>query len=133
MKENEKRIGPLKKIAVTFEIESSSRAEGTDLKPYFFEFIFGLSSGGLAPLENQLFEKEVGEEIPLNLHQSQIKDFFGHLNPHLNDFRDDEGACLLRVRVEKISSADPREIIRELASLVGCGDHCCGEGGHEVS
>jgi len=36
------------------------------------------------------------------------------------------GAFYLRVKIVRVSEADPKEVIKAMAEAGSCGDHCCG-------
>ena len=120
------KIESLKKV--TLSIEAGTTPESMDLtpQPSLFEFIYGLGSRGLAPIEFQLADKTVEDEVRLQIRGEEIPQVFQHLIlPPIKIF---EGVDVLylRFRVIKIFPADQREVIKALAEIAGCGDDCCG-------
>lgn len=120
------KIDPLKKI--TLSIEAGTTPDSMDLtsKSYEFEFIYGLGISGLTPFEMQLADKTVGEEIHLHITREGISQVFQHLillpvtlPEHLDSF-------YLRLKITKVIPADQREVIKALAEMASCEDHCCG-------
>lgn len=91
-----------------------------------FEFIFGIGTDGLSPFEFKLAGKKEGDIVELELRREAVADMFQHLPiPPLQVPQEGE-RFHLRVRVEKVSPADQKEIIKAMAEIASCGDHCCG-------
>ena len=123
------KIGPLKKV--TLSIEAGTTPESMDLtpQPSLFEFIYGIGARGLTPVEFQLADKTVEDEVQLQINGEQIPQFFRHLalppirTPH------DVDVLYLKLRVMEIIPAEQREVIKALAEIADCGDDCCGNHG----
>jgi hypothetical protein len=126
MNEGEEKVGHLKKVDLL--IEAGRTPETLDLisKPISLSFVFGIGQRGLTPLEFELIDRKVGDALTLKVKPGQLMGIFGHLYVHLLEFPEDIQTIYLRVRLERISAADQREVIKALADLSGCGGHCCG-------
>ena len=120
------KIGPLKKV--TLSIEAGTTPESMDLtpQPSLFEFIYGLGTKGLTPIEFHLAEKTVGDEVRLQIDGKQIPQVFQHLIPPPIRTPEDVDVLYLRFRVTEIIPAEQREVIKALAEIADCGDDCCG-------
>ena len=126
VKMEKERIDFLKKI--TLSIEAGTVPDSMDLTPQssLFEFIYGLGSAGLTPFEFQLADKAVGDEVRLRINREEIQEFFQHLMlPPLN-LPGTLDSFYLRVKIRGVVPADQREVIKALAEIANCGDHCCG-------
>ena len=121
-----KKIEPLKKV--TLSLEAGTTPESMDLlpQPSLFEFIYGLGAKGLIPIELQLADKTVEDEIRLQINVEQIPKVFEHLILPPIKIPGDVNVLYLRLRVMEIAPADQREVIKALAEIADCGDDCCG-------
>jgi hypothetical protein len=91
-----------------------------------FQFIFGIGTDGLSPFEFELAGKKEGDILELQLGREAVTEVFQHLPiPPLQVPQEGE-RFHLKVRVEKVSPADRKEIIKAMAEMASCGDHCCG-------
>ena len=126
MKEIKEKVGPLKKITLSWEAGRTSDYMDLTSGPKLFEFIYSLGPAGLSPFEYALADKTVGEEIRLRIEPSQAARTFQHLPmpgfilPKNPDFRQ------YRIRILNISSAANREIVAAMAQQSACSD-CCGD------
>jgi len=120
------KIDLLKKI--TLCREAGTAPDSMDLTPQSsqFEFIYGLGISGLTPFETQLADKTVGEEIRLHINRDEIPQVFQHLILFPLNLPDHLDSFYLKVKVAKVTSADQREVIKALAEIANCEDHCCG-------
>jgi hypothetical protein len=124
--ETEDKISALKKITLSLEAGTTDHSMDLSPQPLLFEFIFGLGTGGLTPFEFQLAGKTPGDEIRLHLKRQEIPQVFQHLIiPPLN-IPEHWESFYLRVRVIKMIPADQREVVKALADIANCDDHCCG-------
>ena len=102
-----------------------------------FDFIFGIASDGMCPLEYQLLHKSVGDRLPLNLSRVEASRIFAHLYRPiliaLSLYEVPETLDLLII-ISAVEDANPREVVRAMAQASeseGCGGDCgCGCGGH---
>jgi hypothetical protein len=126
MNEELQTIGPLKKIGLL--LEAGTGPEKTDLTvgPISFEFIFGAGSQGLCPFEFQLAGKKEGDALSLRVRGEELVDLFHHLLIPSLAVLESVGAFYLKVKIVRVSEADPKEVIKAMAEAGSCGDHCCG-------
>jgi hypothetical protein len=113
---------------VTVSMEAGVTAEKMDLTstPQEWEFVFGIGSEGLTPLEFELSGKNVGEEVLMHVKREDLAEILQHAPiPRFWLSRPLEG-CWLKLRVVGVREADQREIIKALAELAACGSQCCG-------
>jgi len=94
-----------------------------------FEFIFALGQEGMSPFEYELVDKAEGDEVLLHIHRQSFYTFFEHLKPYLWDVFDDREAVYLKAKIEAVTAADNREVIKALAEMTAHGGGCdCGGG-----
>lgn len=119
-------VGPMKTI--TLSVEAGTAPEVMDLtaQPFQLEFICGLGSRGLTAFERRLSGLAAGETALLKLSPGGMDAFFEHLILPPIIFPAQIEAFYLRTRVDRVAPADPREVVRGLATMGGCGDDCCG-------
>jgi hypothetical protein len=126
MVENAQVVGPLRKISLLLEAGTGPDKSDLTARPIPIEFIFGAGSQGLCPFEFQLGDKKEGDGLSLHVKKDDLADLFQHLPiPHL-PMPESVGAFYLKVKIVKVSEADPKEVIKALAEAGSCGDHCCG-------
>lgn len=120
------KIDLLKKI--TLSVEAGTASDTMDLTPESsqFEFIYGLGTSGLTPFEIQLADKTVGEEIRLHLNRQEIPQVFQHLIPFPLNLPEHLDGFYLKLKIMKVIPAEQREVIKALAEIANCEDHCCG-------
>ena len=120
------KIDLLKKI--TLSVEAGTAPDSTDLNTQSsqIEFIYGLGVSGLTPFELQLADRTVGEEIQFLINREEIPQVFQHLLLLPLNLPDDLQTFHLRLKVLKVIPADQREVIKALAEIANCEDHCCG-------
>lgn len=95
-------------------------------EPLTFDFIYGIGSGGLSPLEIKLSGKREGDEVLIPMTVEEVPAFFQHLLPPPLNLRDQGAGFTLKARIESVSEPDPREVIRAMAEAAECGSDCCG-------
>jgi hypothetical protein len=111
------KIDHLKKVSLLLEVGGQTTA---------LEFVFGIGPEGLSPIEFELAEKKEGDAVALQLSGGDVADTFQHLMiPALASLEGRE-SCVLKVRVEHVRPADQKEVIKAMAEIASCGDHCCG-------
>jgi hypothetical protein len=120
------KIGPLKKVILSIEAGSAADAMDITPSPRKMDFIFGLGPNGLTPFETELSDKDVGYEVIFRLRDENIPHLFQHLNPPNIPAMENQTAFFMKIRVMDISPADQKDIIKSLAEIADCGDHCCG-------
>jgi len=116
----------LRKISVTVEAGTTAERMDLEIRPGSAEFIFGIATEGLTPLEARLAGKRVGETVAFSLEPRRISTVAGHLCRHLPKLPDKEEPVFLRIRIEDIRPADNREVVRAMAEMSACGEGCCG-------
>ena len=104
--------------------EDGTRAEN-GLDPKQFDFVYGIGSEGLTPLESVLEGRQENDELFLEIKGNDPVHIFQHLwFPEIDAlFR--EAPSLLKITVLSVSEATPRDVIRALAETARCGDDCC--------
>ena len=123
------KVENLKKVAV--KLQAGTTADNMDLKPEaaFFEFIFGIGHGGMCPFEYQLADKEVGEEISMQLKKENTNRIFEHLHLPIMALLEEHDSLHLKVKILKIEQPDPAEVVKALASATAHNHGCdCGCG-----
>lgn len=120
-------IGPLKKVTVVMESGTTANTMDLSPTPMEYDFIFGLGGQGLTPFEMELSEKREGYEVILYFKREDMPFLFQHLSPPFAHFPANLNTIYLKVQVKRVIPADRREVIKALADLTNCGDHCCGD------
>jgi hypothetical protein len=125
MNEKQQTIGPLKKISLLLEAGTGPENPYLTAGAIAFEFIFGMGSQGLCPFEFQLADKKEGDGLSLRVKGDELGDLFQHLPLPSLPIPESVDAFYLKVKIVKVSEADPKEVIKALAEAGSCGDHCC--------
>jgi hypothetical protein len=120
------KIEVLKKIALSVEAGTTSGLMDLTPQSLEFEFIYGLGTSGLTPFEILLADKTVGEEIQLHLRREEIPQVFQHLPFFPLNLSEGADSFYFRFIVKGVLQADQREVIKALAEIANCEDHCCG-------
>ena len=122
----------LKKITLSFQAGTS--ADMLVLMPMTprFVFIFWLSAEGMTPFEYELVDQPEGREVLLHLNRMSLESFFEHLNPPLLDLFSNRSDVHLKAKIEAVTAAENREIVKALAQMAeysdrGCSCGCDGE------
>ena len=123
------KVENLKKITLKIEAGTSPQIMDLDLDNPHFEFIFGLGPEGMSPFEYELVDKTAGQEVLLHLKNEMMPAFFEHLHlPIINLFKERD-ELFLQVKIQKVSPADHREVVKAMADMVAHGHGCeCGCG-----
>jgi hypothetical protein len=102
-----------------------------------FDFIFGIASDGMCPLEYELLHKSVGDRLHLNLSRVEASRNFAHLYRSMLmalSLQEAPETLDLDMIISAVEDANPREVVRAMAQAAeseGCGGDCgCGCGGH---
>jgi hypothetical protein len=121
------KVGNLKKITVSIGPADAAQDAGSDFQEPSMTFVYGLAAGGLTPFECALAEKTTGDAVRLSVRSGDLNRTFGHLQPPFDTTRNDADDLELQVRIEKIETAEDREIIAAMAAAAECGCDCgCG-------
>ncbi|KPK26313.1 MAG: hypothetical protein AMK69_12360 [Nitrospira bacterium SG8_3] len=120
------KIEVLKKIILS--VEAGTAPDSMDLtpQPSQFEFIYGLGTSGLTPFEIQLADKTVGQEVQLHMSRDDIPQVFQHLVFFPLNLPEHADSFYLKLKIKSVLQADQREVIKALAEIANCEDHCCG-------
>ena len=114
---------------ITLQLKAGRTADTMDItdSEVGCEFIYGLGTGGLTEFEYALADMHLGESIQLHIQTQQIEKFFGHI--HLPVFYNvgELSSFYLNVRIQDLRKAAPREVIKAMAAIAGCGCSCCGD------
>ena len=113
----------LKKIRVL--ISPESHLSDCNIVPEQMDFIFGIGQEGLTPFEYELSRRRQGETFKVSLKKDALKEFFGHLYPALTALPEGEDEVRIHITFQGYEDASPREIIKAMAEIAECGDHCC--------
>ncbi len=119
------KIGPLKKVFLSMEVGTTPESMDLTPQPSLFEFIYGLGTNGLTPIEFHLADKTVEDEVRLQINREQIPQVFQHLILPPIKIPEDMDLLYLRFRVMEIIPAEQREVIKALAEIADCGEDCC--------
>lgn len=128
MNEHKAKVENLKKITVSVIAGTQPDAADLSPQPFEFDFIFGLGTEGLTPFERELADKSEGDEISLYLKPETIPNTFEHICFPINRLSRLPASFFLRARVVKAIPAENKDVVKGLAALASCGDHCCGDG-----
>ena len=120
------KIEPLKKIKLSLEAGTSRDLADLQLPASEFEFIFGLGREGLSPLECDLAEKKVGDEIVVHLGKQNLHEYIAHVRLPVHTVLENRDSIFLAMRVEAINPADSREVVKTMAQMTGHGTGCDG-------
>ena len=127
------KIENLKKIKLSWQAGTSQNIMNLTPKYSGLEFIFGLGSGGMTPFEYELVDKVEGQSVLIYLEKESLHSFFEHIKPPLMDLFDVRNNTYLKVKIEAVTPAENREIIKAMADMAahgGAGCDCgCGCGG----
>ncbi len=129
MTEGSQRIDNLKKVTLILEIVTHGEASPEKAVSDGHEFIFGIGSGGLSPIEMELQGRNQGERFTMNIKENEWPGVFGHLKaPDFSGPIGDAGIDL-KVFVARVEPAEQKEIIQAMSAASACGADCCS--GHE--
>ncbi|MGD8368830.1 MAG: hypothetical protein PVG78_14420 [Desulfobacterales bacterium] len=119
-------VEALRKVSISMATAASPDPNQSDVSPKKAEFIFGIGTEGLSPLEAKLAGKRAGDIVVLSLETAQIPSIAGHLCQQLPPFPQREGPVYLHIRIDEVKPAENREIIQAMAAANACGAGCCG-------
>ena len=125
MESSQRQIGPLSKVALIIQSETDEFQVSDNT---FFEFIFGVGSTGITPFEKALADRRVGDVITINHPENLTCSFFGHIPFPLKAGGTHRKAHEIRIRIESITEASPREVVAALAAATEWGHGGCGCG-----
>jgi hypothetical protein len=123
------KIENLKKIKLVLAAGTSHGVNNLQLPVSEFEFIFGLGSNGMSPLEYDLAEKTIDDEISVQLNRKTFPDYLMHLQLPIHGLFAELDSFYLTMRIDAIEQADNREVIKTMAEMASHGNGCgCGCG-----
>lgn len=115
----------LKKVRLLIQAGTSLQSGDLTSGAADMTFVFGVGSSGLTPFEAQLADRPSGDQLDLQLPADGLHAFFGHIFPPFNRLVEPHGTIFLHVQIDEITQAEPREVVKALAEVANCGDHCC--------
>lgn len=125
MANTSEKVDALCKVRLRMEVVSEAQEKEERFRgPLAYEFVFGVGSGGLSPLEMAIQGKTEGDGMVLDVPEEGWEVFFEHLpvpDPGLLDLQSNER---LRLTVEGVVHADQREVVGAMAEAAAC--DCCG-------
>jgi len=124
-KDNE-TVTYLKKVHLLIQAGTSLQSSDLTSGAVGMEFVFGVGSHGLIPFEAQLADKPLGYQLDLQIPAEGLHAFFAHIFPPFRRLPDHAGTIFMNVQIDGITQADSREVVKALAEVANCGDHCCG-------
>jgi hypothetical protein len=116
----------LKKVNLLIRAGTSLHASDLTFGTAGMELVFGVGSHGLTPFETQLADKKVGCHLDFEIPAEGLNVFFGHVFPPLHHLPGSRETIFLHIEIDDITRAESREIVKALAEVARCGDHCCG-------
>jgi FKBP-type peptidyl-prolyl cis-trans isomerase 2 len=119
MNEKSTLVSNLKKISLSYRIVSTP--ENAPLRDGTIQFIYGIGHY-LTPFEQDLADRSVDEAFTVKLFGVDCDDYFGHIP--LSPIKIPEGEISLHFRIDRIEDAQPVEIVKALADMTECCDHC---------
>ena len=122
-------IKPMMKIKLSFAAATRPGKTELSLDQSDYEFIFGIGTGGLTPLEYELAEKNVGDLVDFHLHGSEMKTFFGHLYTPVVGLFLDHSELFLSARIISVETARSREVVKAMAEMTARNEGSCSCGG----
>jgi hypothetical protein len=125
------KVEPFKKIALGFRAGSEADAMNPEPPGSDFTFVYGIGTDGLTPFEYLLAGKRERDDISFRVTRSEAAHFFGHILPAAAAFFANQDDVFFRVKIARIQTAEPREVIRAMADMTshGHGSGCdCGCG-----
>ena len=129
MNEKNMTVDNLKKVTLAIASSLTTNFEKEDAHCSEVAFIFGLGNAGLTPFEYELANKEIGDELPIQVKRKAAFEMFEHLTLLILHGIPYEDSFYLRLTIVDVSQPDSREIIKALAEKSNCGSDCdCGCG-----
>jgi len=125
-------VDNLKKITLSIEAGTAANMMDITARPQSMTFVYGLGSTGLTPFEYGLADKSTGDVVQISIRPGELARTFGHLQPPFETELDGPAEVHLRVRIDNITPADGREVIRAMAAAAECGCDCGCGGKHGV-
>jgi hypothetical protein len=123
------KIDNLLKVALVMEAGTSGDKFDLLAEPKRIEFIYGTAACGITPFEKSLYRKGAGDEVTTAVDLKNAEEYFGPLANNILSWFPERGELSLKVGVESVCAPQDSEVVKALASGVGCGGDCgCGCG-----
>jgi hypothetical protein len=119
------KVENLKKITLSIQAGTSQDTMDFTQKYPEIEFIFGLGQEGMTPFEYELADKAEGESVLLHLKKEDFSSFFEHLYLPLMDLVDVRNDVYLKVKIDAVTPAENKEIIKAMADMAAHGGAAC--------
>lgn len=127
MSDEQITVAHLRKVRIRIDPLEGDAFSGDVDRALTYQFIFGIGSRGLSPLEMELHGKALGEEILLPVPPEGLEALFGHLALPAFPVQQDKESARIRLTVERVAPAEEREVVQAMSETAACG---CGCGGH---
>jgi hypothetical protein len=126
-----KSVAPLDKVTLRIQVDPENKHTPPPSPGEEVSFICGIGSSGMAPFEQMLYGKGVGDRFSLPMEPGAGEVIFGHLNCMFSQAVGFTAPCQLDITIESVTVAEGHEIVKALAQTSeGCGGDCgCGCGG----
>jgi len=125
-------VAPLKKVVLLLEAGRQPGNRDLTDSPLHYKFIFGLGVEGLTPFEARLAGKQPGDILDLQVAAGDVAETFGHLCLPPAAGLSPTDTLYLRARVDAVTPAADREVVKAMAGGAGCGCDCgCGCSDHD--
>lgn len=122
-------VQPLKKVKLSLLAGSDAETFNLTSSPVDFEFIYGATSDGLCPFENDLAGKKEGERLNMAVSTAEAQNYFGnfyHKLYHVLGLQIMPAKLFWQMEISAVTTPDNREVVQALAkSLGGCGGGSC--------
>jgi hypothetical protein len=132
MNSEQNEVGYMKKISLSLVAATSEKNMDPAVKPFDFNFVYGVGAEGITLFEKALFGKRPGDEIAVEVSPHQVDETLGHLRQPIQNLLPGKPPYFLKVRVVSVDTPGQRELIRAIAAGAGsdgCGSDCgCGCG-----
>lgn len=125
------KVELFQKIRLCWQAGCRADAINRQLPDADFTFVYGIGTGGLTPFEYLLADKREGDQVSFRLAKTEALHFFGHLLPLAAPIFARQEDAFFRVKIDRIQTAEPREIVQAMAESTahGHGNGCdCGCG-----
>lgn len=125
MTEQSKSIDNLKKVTLMLELVKHGEASPEKTVSDAYEFIFGIGSGGLSPIEMELQGRNQGERFIMSIKENEWPGVFGHLKAPDFSGPIEDADIDLTIFVKGVEPAEQKEIIQAMSAASACGADCC--------
>jgi hypothetical protein len=120
------KIEGIKKVTLSIKWGGSMDELDNLTEAFSLEFIYGIGAAGLSPFEVSLSGKESGCTFSFKLRTVGFADYFKHLLQSFHAIPKDMEEIYFSMNILDVSESGPKEVIKAMAEMAACGDHCCG-------